>query len=251
MKKVWFFGDSYCAYKENWVEQVALNLNADIMNLGVTGSSLSFLLDDLVKKSKFIEEEDTVILCITGTQREYFNKLHFSPWTVLDKDTYRAKRYLREQLIKTSPALTHNLSLQTDLIYDTYKVYLKNLYDSEHQLVKCQAIFSHIINNILPSLKTKNTLTLFSIDSSEYLNYKFLGESRKALVDKSLWHLTSEFLEEKLKITSKKEQEDCIMSTKNHWIDTPEFKYYFWETFNPYFEKIGAATPLESIGKLL
>jgi hypothetical protein len=247
MKKVWFFGDSYCAYEENWVKQVSINLNAEIANLGIPGSSVFFLLDDLLEKKDKIQKQDTVILCVTNTQRHFFNNIHLQPYMVdtltkedaihsINKDIMYYERFFRFKKVKTT----------AEDIYEAYKVYMKNLHTHTGNWHQGCSTTCHILDSILPSLKTKNILTLFSIYHDEFLNYSFFNPNH-IKSKKSLWEFTQTYIEDTLKIKDVGSQVKAVNAVPNHWIDTPEFHHRFWSTFNPAFKTIGADTPIKDL----
>lgn len=244
MKKVWFFGDSYCGYEENWVKQIATNLNAEVANLGVPGSSVYFLLNDLLEKRDKIQKEDTVILCITNTDRHFFNYTNLQPYMVHTLKREDALGYLRYDLNRNRGFLKlKNIELQAEEIYDAYRGYLSTLYSRMENWKQVCAITSHILDSIVPSLRTNNVLNLFSIYHNEYEEYKFFNP-KHFHSQQSLWEFCSDYVKNTLKITDMVEMVKAVNDLPNHWIDTPEYYYKFWSTFNPAFEKIGAATPV-------
>lgn len=247
MSNVWFFGDSFCAYESNWVKQISRNLNANIANLGIPGSSIGFLLEDLLRSHKHIGSDDTVIICVTDSLREYFPPAHLQPWGMTTMEKKEAIHYIKYCIDLSKDSSNKDINPHAEDIYKTYKEYLKSLFNEDHVKTKNYAIFSHIYNSILPSLATKKVLVLFSIDSSEYIKYPFINNFSEALNSDSLWIFCINFLISNNLVNSWDEGVEYISNTENHWINTPEYAYAFWKKFNPYFDKIGAATSLKSL----
>ena len=245
MANVWFFGDSYCACNSNWVKQISKNLNANVANLGIPGSSIGFLLDDLLRKHEDISSDDTVIVCVTDSNREYFPPAHLQPWAISSMERGEAINWINYCINLSGGSSNPNPRLQAEHIYEAYREYIKFLFDEHHTTTKNHAIFSHIYNTILPSLATNKVLVLFSIGSTEYIKYPFLNTYSEDLNTDSLWFFCGNYLTTNKLVNSWDEAVEYVRILENHWIDTPEYEYAFWNKFNPYFEKIGAATSIK------
>lgn len=246
MANVWFFGDSYCAHNENWVKQISKNLNANVANLGVPGSSIGFLLNELLRKHEHIKSNDTVIICATNSLREYFPPVHLQPWSINSLSKKEALGHIEYSLQLSEYASDKDLDIRAEHIYGTYTEYLKHLLNEQHLREKTQAIFTHIYKGILPSLATKKQLVLFSIDSAEYIKYPFMKPYIHELNKDALWLFCADYLITNNYFNTFEECVEYVSTLENHWIDTPDYEYAFWIKFNTYFEKIDAATPVKA-----
>ena len=75
-RNIWFFGDSYLEHDANWVRYVADRCKAKIQELGVGGSSITYLLKRLNHLAPKIKKEDYVVVGITDAARHHFAGLH-------------------------------------------------------------------------------------------------------------------------------------------------------------------------------
>tara|TARA_B100001093_G_scaffold507354_1_gene567757 strand:- start:1576 stop:2499 length:924 start_codon:yes stop_codon:yes gene_type:complete len=81
-KKLWVFGDSFVAeqpketsietLQKQWFNQVGLMLHADIYNLACNGSSLDFLVTQLLETKDLFNEGDFAIFALTDANRKWF-----------------------------------------------------------------------------------------------------------------------------------------------------------------------------------
>jgi len=243
---IWFFGDSYCEFDDNWVNFISQKVNAKIQHLGTGGASIPHLLETLNKFESKIKKNDYVVVCITDPYRHYLGKLHL------------LKNHLTGYLVNHTPQwspfhFVENARLdsgvdkevlhsdkgkaQTLDILCAFKNYVDHLYDEDSQVMCNRSIVSYIVNTFLPNLATKNVIYLYSINKDVYTNSKLFFNSD--IVPISLWELQINYflryenIDNPTVIKSK-------LETNNHWIDTPQWKKLFWETYNPIFKTIGA-----------
>ena len=236
MANLYFFGDSYCDCNENWVKLVSEQLKAPACNLGQGGSSIDFLLDDIIRNKHRINPDDYVIVCITDSQRHYFHNLHFRLAMVVPQvteDRWSESKHIPEHL------------------YNAYSSFVNELVDW-YMLRREKSIkANHIINDILPKLNTKNIIYFNSINNLD-LDYEYYSSPQQVMCD-PLYQIAFDFLIEKHKdelmdMTVDDMHKFVILKlmTPNHWVEGNDYKYhnYFFERVNPVLELIGAAVPL-------
>lgn len=236
MANLYFFGDSYCDCNENWVKLVSKQLKAPACNLGQGGSSIDFLLDDIIRNKHRINPDDFVIVCITDSQRHYFHNLHFRMAMVtpsIKEDKWNESKHIPKHL------------------HDAYSTYVSELVDWWMLRREKSIKANHIINDILPRLNTKNIIYFNSINEldSDYEYYT----SPQPVMCEPLYKIAFDYLTEKYKDELIDETVDEMhkfviykLFTPNHWVEGEGSKYhnYFFKRVNPVLDLIGAAVPL-------
>jgi len=225
MSKVWFFGDSFCARENNWVKQVASNLNSEIANLGVGGASLNHTLTTIVKNSEKIQKDDYVIVCFTSIRRHFFKGINFRKNQILDGD--------KEHWVSWDEERGHYMPIPNDLIA-AYIQFYKNLYTEDIENLMHTITVNHIINDILPRLKTNKSIYFHSMHDIP-MDYKFFNQGQDR-VCKPLWHIIIDYLASKNRLESLMEE----TWTDNHFLDDPNYAKIWWNEVNPVLELIGA-----------
>lgn len=236
MANLYFFGDSYCDCNENWVKLVGEQLKAPIHRLGQGGSSIDFLLDDLIRNKHRVTPDDYVIVCITDHMRHYFHNTHL-----------RVPMVLEDHIVKPWNSANH---VQEHLL-NSYSVYVNELLDwnilKREKAIKA----NHIINDILPNIGTSNYIYFNSINGDDY-DYEFYSSPQQVMCE-PLYFIAFDYLTDKYKDElidlSVKEMHDWVilrLFTPNHWVEESNFDYhnYFFERVNPVLDLIGAAVPL-------
>ena len=77
MNKLWTFGDSFIETQvddNNWVNEIATNLNYESKSFGVAGSSLEFMYYNVDRRFKEFNKDDVVILALTQLSRYWLFK---------------------------------------------------------------------------------------------------------------------------------------------------------------------------------
>jgi len=225
MSKVWFFGDSFCANDNNWVKQVASNLNSEIANLGIGGASLNHTLTTIVKNSKKIQKDDYVIVCFTATKRHFFKDINFRSSQIFEAD--------RNIWVSWDEDKKHYMPIPNDLIA-AYSQFYKNLYTEDIEDLIYTITVNHIINDILPGLKTNKSIYFHSMNPIP-IKYEFFNQGQ-VRVCKPLWHIIIDYLASKNRL-------DSIMDetwSDNHFLDDPNYAKVWWDEINPVLELIGA-----------
>ena len=151
--KIGFFGDSFCAMNHiskdyeytTYINKLENYYNADIVNLGVVGSSIYDLL--LLQLTPFIESDTVPDVCIfvwTNVTRLYnkdIRHLNCLP-----------EKYLYK-IIKTEAQKN---------ILDAARHYYLHLQDTDLDLFKAKAVLYYFDNEILKSLPTTKIIHLWS-----------------------------------------------------------------------------------------
>ena len=88
MKKMWFFGDSWCysSGPDTWTKLLADNNGCMISHLGTSGMSLQGMLLDFLNNVEYIQQDDIVVFVFTSIYRWRFKDSCFR-YSVWDKDT--------------------------------------------------------------------------------------------------------------------------------------------------------------------
>lgn len=238
MGKIWFFGDSFCTNNDNWVAQVAKNLDCEIASLGVAGTSIDFLAETLIANRNLILEEDYVIVCITGYTRHYFRGENFRISTAIDPhDDYVT--------FDSSTGLFVPIDQNKILAYE---MFIKHLYTDEIHKKNSFIISNHIINEIIPSLPTKKVVYFFSM-ADEIKTFEFFKQNQ-SVICKPLYRVFKEFVEsteDYKKLTEEDQQvlKAKLLLTNNHFIEDPEYYKMFWKEINPVLELIGAQIKID------
>jgi len=224
MSKVWFFGDSFCANDSNWVKQVASNLNSEIANLGVGGASLNHTLTSIIKNSKKIKKDDYVIVCFTAAKRNFFKNINFRSSQITEASCHWSSWDEKKG---------HYMPIPDELV-EAYIQFYKHLYTDDIEDLIYTITVNHIINDILPSLKTNKSIYFYSMHDLP-IDYKFFNQGQ-VRVCKPLWNIVIDYLASKKRL-------DSIMDetwSDNHFLDDPDYAKVWWDEINPVLELIGA-----------
>ncbi len=93
MNKLWSFGDSFThPFPNNWIEQVANELNLENKSFGYNGSSLDFTYLAVNRFAEQFKEDDVVILALTDVSRQ---------WVIKDKPGFTHIQSLEAVVPKT------------------------------------------------------------------------------------------------------------------------------------------------------
>ena len=230
MAKIWFFGDSFCANNSNWVKQVAENVGCSIANFGVGGASLDDTLITLIKKSKEIKKQDYVVVCFTSPLRHLFNGINLRVALVEKDDLW----------VSWDEKLGHYMPINKDMV-EAYKLFVKHLYNIDEDYLKYTITVNHIINDILPSLSTANSIYFDSMAKIP-IEYEFFSHNQPAIC-KPFWVIAIDFLQSKYSSLPYGEFYDLLLdqtTRDNHFLDHPEYAKEWWSNLNPVLELIGA-----------
>jgi len=218
MSKIWFFGDSYVSFKTNWVQELANRCNAEVAHLGVAGSSIYFLLLDLLDNYNTIDSHDKVVIAITSDSRWYFNKVHFMPH-------------------KDSEEWILNQSYSSEDMLNAFQYFTKYLYNVGDNVKFTSAIVSFILNVLLPKISTKQIVYHYTISPFPFQpkNNDFNVQTRE--------YEPISFYEFQIKFLRKYYPEvdnpmEVLNRYKNHWLEHPEYFGEWWETYDLLFKKL-------------
>lgn len=224
MSNIWFFGDSFCAYDRNWVSYVKNHYEYDhISNLGKDGTSLQFLVKDLLNKKENIREDDGVVICMTD----------------INRDMFKDKNYMTTFLEGEHPMISPNSPNEKEL--DSYISYIRylclddskesdNVFHTDYIFIK-ELLIKFIFDDIIPNLKTKK----ISVISSFYrtheiiLNSNFIRNKYTYKGKKDLLSIAKDFFHD-----DEMGFRDTIMKYSNHMDDkNEEYMKYFIKKIEP------------------
>ena len=252
-RNIWFFGDSYVEYDDNWVRYVADRCGAKIQELGVGGSSIPYLVDRIHSCAPRIKKDDCVVITITDVQRQYLGELHLMKQMIYPPDTRYINRnpyelfenqYVRKMGVSTENKHKVNTAEFQSQILDTlnaYSNYLKYLHDDRITAQQNIAVVNNLISNILPNLPTKKVIYFYSINKDEYEASPFWVKGTQPTAD-SFWHLYLDYFAQEEGISDVGDILNRV-DTPNHWMTEPKFQKRFWTTYNPILKLIGADNP--------
>lgn len=220
--RLWVFGDSFVQHNSNWVHDLSVKCEAQINHLGFGGSSVQYLLMDLMRHQKLIRENDRVVIAITAPTRFYFKSKHYHSFGSLE---YYTKKLYKEQEV------------------EAFKDYILQLYDNQDDNVYKGAIASHIVNTVIPNLNTKHVQYFFSIQPSVYTQYKILHVEKSQ--PPGMFETASDFIRTYDVEGYDKEKDNVVevMSGENHWVDHPDYHDYFWNIYDKHFSVLYPNTP--------
>jgi hypothetical protein len=233
---IWFFGDSFCSQNKNWVKLVSEKLNASISNLGHGGSSVDFLLDDILSKKHKITSNDYVIVCITDGERHFFRNYHLHAYHVSSHFRFR----------------DHNFHTGIHpKVVEAYRTYVNELLNYEHLGRESAIKINHIINDILPNLNTKKVIYFNSMNDNNS-SYEYFNSPQKVECP-PFWTMFVDYLSKKYRDEIMELPEDELqdfiigkLDTPNHWVDnSAQFHNYFFQRANPVLALIDAQIPLQ------
>jgi len=222
--KLWIFGDSFVANNANWVHELAQKCDCKIASLGYGGSSVQWLLLELLRLKPLIQPNDRVLIAITNSSRFYFKSKHYhSLWGL--EDELNLKYYI-DQGYKESEI-------------NAVKDYLVQLYDYQQDKIYKGALVSTIINNIFPEINTEYKQYLFTIDEEEYLDSNNIYVDRRKNDPHALLTACKSFYNNNKPYFDEKGFTDfinVIQVPANHWIDHPDFHEYFWNKYDEHLK---------------
>jgi len=170
-----FFGDSFCALENNehsisneyktYIERLKDHYNADIVNLGMGGSSIWDLL--LVQLDPLIKSNTVPDICVFV-------------WTHSGKIFHRTSRSLHpssalkgfnkekfDWFAKTYPNAGYNFFAKE--VYEAAKEYYLHLHDNEKADIEHVALLQYIDNNVLNRLPSKTKIVhLWAFGSNNF-----------------------------------------------------------------------------------
>lgn len=243
---IWFFGDSFCEFDDNWVSIITQQVNAKIQHLGTGGASIPHLLERLNKFEFKIKKNDYVVVCISDPYRHYLGKLHLlnnhlTGYLVNHTDAHTPFDFVQNARfnsgIEKEVLYSDKGKAQTLDILCAFKNYVDHLYDKDSQVMCNRSIVSYIVNTFLPNLATKNVIYLYTINRDVYTNSKYFFNSDAVPV--SFWELLIEYFlrhENIGDLTTIKNK----TASNNHWVNSLQWEELFWRTYNPIFKTIGA-----------
>ena len=124
---------------------------------------------------------------------------------------------------------------------EAYKLFVKHLYNIDEDYLKHPITVNHIINDILPSLSTANSIYFDSMQELP-IKYEFFRHNQPAIC-KPFWHVAMDFLQSKYSSLPYGEFYDLLLdqtTRDNHFLDHPEYAKEWWSNLNPVLELIGA-----------
>lgn len=256
-RNIWFFGDSYLEHDANWVRYVADRCKAKIQELGVGGSSITYLLKRLNHLAPKIKKEDYVVVGITDAARHHFAGLHLmlhmvrkpisliaSHHNKLNPYSYIEIEYLRKENLATEDIKTVQWQMQILDLLNAYNGYVEHLFNYDEAIEQSGAIVSHIIRGLLPNLPTKNVVYFYTIDREQYTESPFWYKTdlKKFPTVQSFYHQQVDYFAHDRDMLDENKITD-IIDTPNHWIEDKEMQKRFWTINNPILKKIGADNP--------
>ena len=232
-KRIWFFGDSFCANESNWVKQLSEKTGSKIGNLGLGGASLDHTLETILSNVNSIKKNDTVIVCFTSSKRHYFKGRNLRLHQLISPE---------EDFVTWDKNKEHYVPVPS-VVQNAYREFETHLYTEHLEDLKHNIVLNHIINDILPNLKTKNVVYFSSMEDFPE-EYTFFRHSQ-SIICKPFWHIAIDFLGAKYgtKVMENWEEFNKILlmeTTKdNHFLDDPEYKTYWWKELSPVLNLIG------------
>jgi|TARA_B110000483_G_scaffold10259_1_gene12059 hypothetical protein len=243
---IFFFGDSYCEYNENWVKKVSNAVDAEVQHLGTGGAGISHLLETLHNTVHKIEKDDYVVVCLTDQiSRFYFADLHLLINHLgIGEIGMTPSKYIEGQRIKAGVDKEYLATVKgaqsTGQILTAFRGYIKHLHNSITHSRDQTAMASYIVNTFLPNLKTKNAIYLYSMNKDTYTDKKYYINNDNIPI--SFWQAQLNYFVKHKDIV---DLPTILTLTRshNHWIDDPVWEKMFWKTYNPILKLIGADNP--------
>lgn len=172
MKKIGFFGDSFCRSIKNdhssshgyetYIEKLSNNLEAEIVHLGVGGSSVW----------------DCVLLQFQETVKTEVPDICVFVWTESHRLFHRTFRNLNFSSIETSDLKKKNIKL-----YNASVNYFHHLYDCEKHDLEYISLLHYVDKQILPRYKNTKFIHLWSFKDSVMYRWENGVEIRPALME--------------------------------------------------------------------
>ena len=219
---LWIFGDSFVAINANWVHDLSIKCKSRVQHLGYGGSSVQFLLIDLLRYMPLIQPNDRVVIAITSPSRFYLKSKHYHSFLKLNSSYYERKKY-------------------KDLEIQAMTNYLDQLYDPHQDDLYKGAIVSQVIHQIIPALNTNLVQYIFSIHDQAYTQKHGTFVHRRDNEPPPLLVTAQNFIRKYEPEGYDREKDniiELIQDPPNHWLDHPEYYNYFWGTYDKYFEHL-------------
>ena len=216
MSKLWVFGDSFCQYNANWIKDLAGE--DEVMLFGKGGTSLLYTYKMLYNSVKDISADDKVLIGLTSVDRHMFRD-----WNLSGMIDNKERDIAKWEKIRKAKGKDVNKYIRKDEEYAAAKGYFKYLHDHDDCGMLGNALMSHIINVVVPSLKTQRVAIVKTIGRDTDSTYN------PDLNTNTLFDITFNWLVNKGKC--KQGDEQCAvsyMNTDNHWIDDEGYKEYFF-----------------------
>ena len=163
MKKIWFFGDSWCNNGDpgTWPFLLAEQNNCQIAHLGTAGMSLQGTLQEFLDNVDYIQKEDIVVFVYTSVNRWRFKN-----------SCYRLGVATREDIAQSHQNITEEQ-------YQTFCKYLIHLSDNEEEVLRSACIINFMLNYNLPCKSIH--IPAFADFPIKYLpNFKEIGINIKS-----------------------------------------------------------------------
>lgn len=134
MKKIWFFGDSWCCSSEpgTWVDQLAIQTNSQVAHLGFAGKSLHATMQDFINNIQFIQSDDIVVFVYTSIFRWRFKNNCYRQGVSTLKDQNQGHQNITKEQ------------------FDAYNRYLIYLSDPQEEELRAASYISYMYNYPLP-----------------------------------------------------------------------------------------------------
>lgn len=224
-KKLWFFGDSFCASKKNWVTYVKNHYDyKTISHLGQEGTPPLVPIRHLLNNIDNISENDGVVFCISEPSRPSFKG---KTLPVLGYEFKNKRQDMKD----------FNL---TEKEWLSLKLFMENLFTWEDWNILGHSSIFFLLEKLLKNLPTKKVVYLFSFYETMSPvvhgdNYRIIP--KKYLKYPSLYNL---FYDYGMRIYNSKDIVMEIMSkSRNHWIEDGDFwNESFFPTYKPILDKL-------------
>ena len=218
MDKIYFIGDSYVTYNDNWVKELASRCGCKVASLGKGGSSVHHLLFQIMDIIPKVKSSDRVVISISSVFRWRFNNFHYNHNYTLD--------YLRDRV-----------PLEVANSFVNWFKYLQN--DTE-TIYYGSAILSNILNVLVPRLETSLVSYFFTVENDYYFDAG-TGIIKREYEPLPMLRLQYDYLNSLYPLKEDEYPHEKflpLLDGPNHWIDTPEFKNEFWNVYDPIFNHL-------------
>jgi len=229
---LWVFGDSFCAYNDNWIKHIQTEGGfSEVRISGLAGSSLTYTLEKIYLNLNNIKKSDGVVVGMTDHARQYLSSFHLRPRSGINSNRIFTKH----------PREVDTLG-EVDKVYSDY---LKYLYDDFQTLQHLIPTY-HFVKNYIPEvLKTKKYVSFYTMSSNLILSCAETPNSERYInflpVYKKLHPFSGypgmfEVVKEFAKLH--KLPSSSYEGTTNHWIDHPSYEEYFWNIYTKLFKPL-------------
>lgn len=237
--KLWIFGDSFGYHNANWVHELSLRSSSEVVHLGFGGSSVQYLLLDLLKHIPAIEQDDRVVILITNPGRFYLSGKHYHSLPFMLDGTILDRYYLDKKMFNKEEI-------------DAMVEFVRHFYDPLEDDIYKGAIVAQILNNVIPTIKSKYVQYLYSISPTFYTeNPGTFVYEREGGEPPAMWECASNFIRSHNQVKglinsqdSNKFILDMIKDTPNHWVEHPDYFDYFWNEYDHLLKHLYSSEPL-------